>query len=138
MDPNLMDQRWTILTVKGPIPAVSGTQDTHIATPELVKRSVDLLNIYLDVGVTSRADAERMGIRIGDPIAPATTIMRRGATSRSSPPARAPEKGRRNMEKAGRSAGAVLPRQFFPKPWQKARKQSGPPGASRMRIPAEN
>jgi len=73
---NMVDQRWTILTEKGPIPAVSGTQDAHIATPELEKWSVDPLNVYLDVGATSRADAERLGIRIGDPIAPASTFLK--------------------------------------------------------------
>ncbi|HET7214354.1 MAG TPA: M42 family metallopeptidase [Terriglobia bacterium] len=72
---NMVDQRWTIMTEKGPIPAVSGTQDAHIATPDLEKWSVDPLNVYLDVGATSQADAERLGIRIGDPIAPASTFL---------------------------------------------------------------
>jgi endoglucanase len=75
LGPNMVDQRWTIMTAKGPIPAVSGTQDAHIATPELVNWSVDPLNVYLDVGARSRADAERLGIRIGDPIAPASTFL---------------------------------------------------------------
>ncbi|MGH9455971.1 MAG: M42 family metallopeptidase, partial [Terriglobia bacterium] len=69
---NMVDQRWTILTNKGPIPAVSGTQDTHIATPEGVTWSVDPLNVFLDVGARSRADAEALGIRPGDAIAPAS------------------------------------------------------------------
>lgn len=72
---NMVDQRWTIMTEKGPIPAVSGTQDAHIATPDLEKWSVDPLNVYLDVGATSQADAERLGIRIGDPIAPASNFL---------------------------------------------------------------
>lgn len=75
LGPNMVDQRWTIMTGKGPIPAVSGTQDAHIATPELIKWSVDPLNVYLDVGARSREDAERLGIRIGDPIAPASTFL---------------------------------------------------------------
>ena len=72
---NMVDQRWTILTAKGPVPAVSGTQDAHIATPELTTWSVDPLNVYLDVGARSRADAEALGIRVGDPIAPASTFL---------------------------------------------------------------
>jgi putative aminopeptidase FrvX len=75
LGPNMVDQRWTIMTRKGPIPAVSGTQDAHIATPELTTWSVDPLNVYLDAGARSRADAERLGIRIGDPIAPASTFL---------------------------------------------------------------
>ncbi len=75
LGPNMVDQRWTIMTGKGPIPAVSGTQDAHIATQESTTWSVDPLNVYLDVGARSRADAERLGIRIGDPIAPASTFL---------------------------------------------------------------
>lgn len=75
LGPNMVDQRWTILTAKGPVPAVSGTQDAHITTPELVNWSVDPLNVYLDAGARSRADAERLGIRIGDPIAPSSTFL---------------------------------------------------------------
>ncbi len=72
---NMVDQRWTILTAKGPVPAVSGTQDAHIATPELTTWSIDPLNVYLDVGARSRADAEELGIRVGDPIAPVSTFL---------------------------------------------------------------
>lgn len=69
---NMVDQRWTILASKGPIPAVSGTQDAHIAAPEGVKWSIDPLNIFLDVGAHSKADTEALGIRPGDPIAPSS------------------------------------------------------------------
>jgi putative aminopeptidase FrvX len=72
---NMVDQRWTILTGKGPVPAVSGTQDAHLATPELITWSVDPLNVYLDVGARNREDAEAWGIRAGDPIAPAGTFL---------------------------------------------------------------
>jgi putative aminopeptidase FrvX len=75
LGPNMVDQRWTILTGKGPVPAISGTQDAHISTPESVAWSVDPLNVYLDVGAHSRADAEALGIRVGDPIAPASTFL---------------------------------------------------------------
>ncbi|MDE3179005.1 MAG: M42 family metallopeptidase [Acidobacteriota bacterium] len=69
---NMVDQRWTILTSNGPIPAVSGTQDAHISTPESVNWSVDPLNVFLDAGARSRADALAMGIRPGDAIAPSS------------------------------------------------------------------
>lgn len=72
---NMVDQRWTILTRKGPVPAVSGTQDGHIATPELTTWSVDPQNVYLDVGAHSRAEVEELGIRLGDPIAPASPFI---------------------------------------------------------------
>jgi putative aminopeptidase FrvX len=72
---NMVAQRWTIMTAKGPVPAVSGTQDAHIATPELTQWSIDPMNVYLDVGARSREDAEALGIRLGDPIAPASTLL---------------------------------------------------------------
>jgi putative aminopeptidase FrvX len=72
---NMVGQRWTIMTAKGPVAAVSGTQDGHIATPELTKWSIDPLNVFLDVGARSRADAESLGIQLGDPIAPASTFV---------------------------------------------------------------
>ncbi|MGH9433811.1 MAG: M42 family metallopeptidase [Terriglobia bacterium] len=71
---NMVDQRWTILTRKGPIPAVSGTEDAHIASPDDVKWSVDPLNIFLDAGARSKSDAEALGIRPGDGIAPASSF----------------------------------------------------------------
>jgi putative aminopeptidase FrvX len=67
---NMVDQHWTILTRQTPVEAVSGTQDAHIATPDSVKWSVNPLNVFLDVGARSKADAEAMGIRPGDAIAP--------------------------------------------------------------------
>ena len=72
---NMVGQRWTIMTAKGPVPAVSGTQDAHIATPELTQWSIDPMNVFLDVGARNREDAEAMGIRLGDPIAPASTFL---------------------------------------------------------------
>jgi putative aminopeptidase FrvX len=72
---NMVDQRWTIRTAKGHVPAVSGTLDAHIATPELTTWSVDPLNVFLDVGARSRADAEALGIRVGDSIAPASAFL---------------------------------------------------------------
>jgi putative aminopeptidase FrvX len=69
---NMVDQRWTISGSKGPVPAVSGTQDAHIATADDVKWSISRLNVFLDVGARSKADVEALGIRPGDPIAPAS------------------------------------------------------------------
>jgi putative aminopeptidase FrvX len=69
---NMVNQRWTILTRKGPIPAVSGAQDAHIATPEGITWASDPLNIFLDTGARSSEDAAALGIEPGDPIAPSS------------------------------------------------------------------
>ena len=72
LGPSLLNQRWVIYTSKGPVAAVSGQQDAHIATPEQTEWATKPENIFLDVGAKSREDAERLGIRPGDPIAPSS------------------------------------------------------------------
>jgi putative aminopeptidase FrvX len=71
-DQALIDQRWTILTDKGPVPAVSGGPDDHVWTATQLARLIPRSEIFLDVGATSREDVIRLGIRPGDPIAPAS------------------------------------------------------------------
>ncbi len=80
LDANLLNQRWTIHTRKGPVPAVSGTQDAHVTTNDELKPMLERRNIFLDVGARSRAEAEALGIQIGDPVAPASpfTVMANG------------------------------------------------------------
>lgn len=64
------DQRWTILGRDGPVLAFSGLPTTHVATQAQRTQVWDVADVFLDVGVTSRAEAEAMGIRPGDGIAP--------------------------------------------------------------------
>ena len=70
LDQALIDQRWVINTRDGLVHGVSGIRTIHV-TPGSERNQVwgrDAISI--DVGATSKADAERMGIRPGDPIAP--------------------------------------------------------------------
>jgi endoglucanase len=67
-DQTLIDQRWVIMTRKGPIHAVSGMLDGHLADPG--KEAFESTKVFMDVGARSKADAEALGIRTGDPIAP--------------------------------------------------------------------
>ncbi len=69
---NLIGQRWTIITSKGTIPAVSGAEDAHISSPEGVNWSIDAKNVFLDVGARSKTEAEALGIQPGDGIAPSS------------------------------------------------------------------
>lgn len=69
---NLLGQRWTVITSKGTLPAVSGAQDAHLSSADGEKWATNPDNIFLDVGATSKANAEAMGIQIGDAIAPAS------------------------------------------------------------------
>jgi len=66
----LPDQRWTILGRDGPVMGISGIRTIHVTPGAQRERVWSLEEIFLDVGATSRADVEEMGIRPGDGIAP--------------------------------------------------------------------
>jgi endoglucanase len=74
LDQAWADQRWTILTAKGPVMAVSGLKSVHVTPPEERNRVTPRESIFLDVGARSKAEAEALGIRPGDPIAPASSF----------------------------------------------------------------
>ena len=64
------DQRWTILGRNGPVLAISGLPTVHV-TPQSQRNQVwTVSQVFLDVGATSRAEVEAMGVRPGDGIAP--------------------------------------------------------------------
>jgi endoglucanase len=70
LDQALPDQRWVILTAKGPIEAVTGIRDVHSATADERARVIPREAILLDVGAKTAAEARAMGIEAGDPVAP--------------------------------------------------------------------
>jgi len=70
LDQALIDQRWVINTRDGRVHGVSGIRTIHV-TPGSERNQVwGRDTIFIDVGATSQADVERLGIRPGDPIAP--------------------------------------------------------------------
>ena len=71
LDQALINQRWVILTGKGPIPGVTGIKTPHVMSQETRTQLFKREQMFIDVGATSLQDAqERLGIRPGDPIAP--------------------------------------------------------------------
>jgi endoglucanase len=70
LDQALINQRWTIHTRKGPVFALSGLRAIHTTPSDLRSRVTPATDIFLDVGARSKAEAEALGIRAGDPIAP--------------------------------------------------------------------
>lgn len=70
LDQALVDQRWMIVTSKGLVPAVSGIRTAHITSAEDRSRVFPRDEIFLDVGARSKEEAEALGIRPGDPVAP--------------------------------------------------------------------
>ncbi|MEP7039163.1 MAG: M42 family peptidase, partial [Acidobacteriota bacterium] len=70
LDQALVDQRWTIITSKGQIQAITGIRDVHIVSPEERSRVYPRDSLLLDVGAKNAAEVRAMGIEIGDPVAP--------------------------------------------------------------------
>lgn len=71
LDQGLINQRYVIVTRKGPVQGVTGLKTPHVMSLAERGRIIERDRIFLDVGATSRQDAEeRLGIHPGDPIAP--------------------------------------------------------------------
>jgi endoglucanase len=71
LDQGLINQRFVILTRKGPVQGVTGLKTPHVMAADERARLIPRDLIFLDVGASSRQDAEeRLGVRPGDPIAP--------------------------------------------------------------------
>ncbi len=82
-DQVLLAQQVVIKTHKGDVPGIIGSKPPHALEPEERKKVVTQKNMFIDVGVSSKADAEkRLGVRPGDPIVPVCpfTSMDRGRT----------------------------------------------------------
>lgn len=68
----LINQRWVVLTRRGPVPGITGIKSPHSVNDEAQELSLsDQRQMFIDVGATSQKDAEeRLSIRPGDAIVP--------------------------------------------------------------------
>lgn len=82
IDQSVLTQRMTILTPKGAVSGYTGFKSGHIVSAEERARLVRLEDMFIDVGVTSRAEAEALGIRPGLPIAYGTRFQVLNGTNR--------------------------------------------------------
>ncbi len=69
-DQALVDQRWWIIGSKGPVLAVTGIRDVHIASPEERTKVFPRNSLYLDIGAKTAAEVREMGVTPGDPVIP--------------------------------------------------------------------
>lgn len=65
----LVNQRVVIQTSNGPIYGVIGNKPPHMQKAEDMKAAIDNKNLFVDIGAKNRKDAEKMGVKIGDPVA---------------------------------------------------------------------
>lgn len=67
----MLAQRVTIVTRKGDtITGVIGSKPPHILSPEARKKPVDIKDMFIDIGATSKEEAMEWGILPGDMIVP--------------------------------------------------------------------
>lgn len=66
----MLAQRVTITTKDGDVTGVIGSKPPHILSPEARKKPVDIKDMFIDVGASSKAEAEEFGVEPGDSIVP--------------------------------------------------------------------
>ncbi|GAB6004688.1 M42 family metallopeptidase [Geobacillus vulcani] len=81
-DQVLLAQRVQIITDGGPVIGVIGSIPPHLLDEEQRKKPMEIKNMLIDIGAESREDAERVGIRPGQPIVPVSpfTLLANGKT----------------------------------------------------------
>ena len=63
-------KRVKVKTARGPIPGVIGSKPPHLMTAGDQKKPLAMEDLFIDIGAGSRKEAERFGVRPGDPIVP--------------------------------------------------------------------
>ena len=66
----LLGQRVVIRTDKGDVHGVIAAKPPHILPQEERKKTVETKDMFLDIGATSKEEAEATGVKIGDPAVP--------------------------------------------------------------------
>ncbi len=64
----LLAQNVIIHTQKGPLQGIIGSKPPHIQKEEERKKIVTYDNLFIDIGAENLKDANKMGIKVGDPI----------------------------------------------------------------------
>ncbi|WP_449537201.1 M42 family metallopeptidase [Ferdinandcohnia sp. Marseille-Q9671] len=66
----MLAQRVTVVTSKGDITGVIGSKPPHILSPEARKKPVEIKDMFIDIGASSRAEALEFGVKPGDQVVP--------------------------------------------------------------------
>ncbi len=74
----MLAHRVDVYTRQGPIHGVIGSKPPHLQTPEERKKLIDIKEMYIDIGASSKEEAESWGVRRGDQVVPHSpfTVMR--------------------------------------------------------------
>lgn len=71
----MLAQRVVIKTSSGDVPGIIGSKPPHILGDEERKKVVEKDEMFIDIGASSREDAENMGVLPGDPIIPVSPFQ---------------------------------------------------------------
>lgn len=74
----MLSQRVIVQTRKGDLLGITGSKPPHILPAEEAKKVVQIKDIFVDIGATSREHAEEMGVRPGDAIVPFSPFTQMG------------------------------------------------------------
>ena len=74
-DQVLLGQQIVVKTHKGDLAGVIGATPPHKLSADKRKKVMEKKDMYIDIGATSKKEAEEMGVRLGDPVVPATTFQ---------------------------------------------------------------
>lgn len=66
----MLAQRVTIVTRKGDVTGVIGSKPPHILPAEARKKPVDIKDMFIDIGASSREEVMEWGVRPGDMVVP--------------------------------------------------------------------
>jgi len=69
-DQTLLNQRMILHTEHGKLYGVIGSKPPHVMKEEDLKKPVKADEMFIDVGATSKEDAEKIGVKAGTPITP--------------------------------------------------------------------
>jgi endoglucanase len=74
----ILAQRVNIITSNGDITGVVGSKPPHILTSEQRNKVVEIKDMFIDIGATSKEEAKEFGVKLGDSIVPICpfTIMK--------------------------------------------------------------
>jgi len=71
----LLAQKVRILTPNKEVEGVIGSLPPHILSAEMREKPIDTDKMFIDIGADSKEDAEKIGIRPGQPIVPSTSFQ---------------------------------------------------------------
>jgi len=66
----MLAQRVTIVTRNGDVTGIIGSKPPHVLSPEARKKPVEIKDMFIDIGASSKEEAQEWGVRPGDMVVP--------------------------------------------------------------------